>query len=163
MKQIVLFLSALLFLPPSTVQAFCFDYAATRYNQNPLIVESIAIWESSLNPQAVGSNRDLNGNLLSRDYCLMQINTANVDELRRIGVIRSAQDLLDDPCLCVQAGAWVLARHLKKCGNTWSCLGSYNAGFRDTPLQEKKRLAYAGQIHAIYDRLLARNLKLTER
>jgi hypothetical protein len=57
----------------------------------------------------------------------------------------------------------VLARHLQQCGNTWSCLGSYNAGFRNTPAQEKKRLAYATQIHAIYDRLLARNLKLANR
>lgn len=161
MKRLALFLTALLFMPQA--QAFCFNYAAARYHQNPLIVESIAIWESSFNPQAVGNNRDRAGNLLSRDYCLMQINTGNVDMLKKMGVINSAQDLLDDPCLCVQAGTWVLARHLQKCGNTWSCLGSYNAGFSNTPLQEKKRLAYASQIHAIYDRLLARNLKLAAR
>lgn len=161
MKTLVLFITTLLFLPQA--QAFCFNYAAARYHQNPLIIESIAIWESSFNPLAVGQNRDRAGNLLSQDYCLMQINTVNVQQLKRLGVINSAQDLLNDPCLCVQAGTWVLARHLEKCGNTWSCLGSYNAGFSNTPAQEKKRMAYATQIHAIYNRLLARNLKLAAR
>jgi soluble lytic murein transglycosylase-like protein len=73
MKALVLLITTLLFLPQAN--AFCFNYAAARYHQNPLIVESIAIWESSFNPQAIGNNRDSAGNLLSRDYCLMQINT----------------------------------------------------------------------------------------
>ncbi len=111
MKLPAIFLCSLLFLPQA--QAYCFNYAASKYNQNPLVVESIAIWESSLRPDAVGRNYDKAGRLLSSDYCLMQINTANVRALVSMGVISSADDLLKDPCLCVQAGAWVLAKHLK--------------------------------------------------
>ena len=154
MKLPAIFLCSLLFLPQA--QAYCFNYAAAKYNQNPLVVESIAIWESSLRPDAVGRNYDKAGRLLSSDYCLMQINTANVRALVSIGVISSADDLLKDPCLCVQAGAWVLAKHLRKCGNTWRCLGSYNAGFSDDPKQERKRQTYAAEIRSIYERLYAR-------
>lgn len=70
MKLPAIFLCSLLFLPQA--QAYCFNYAASKYNQNPLVVESIAIWESSLRPDAVGRNYDKAGRLLSSDYCLMQ-------------------------------------------------------------------------------------------
>lgn len=155
MKLLGLTLSALLVLP-NLANAYCFKYAASRYHQNELVIEAIAIWESRMVPTAIGRNYDKGGNLLSSDFCLMQINTANVQRLKSMGVISSADDLLKDPCLCVQAGAWVLAKHLKKCGNTWSCLGSYNAGFSDDPKQERKRLAYAAEIRSIYERLQAR-------
>lgn len=155
MKLPALLLSAALVLP-GMANAYCFKYAASRYHQNALVIESIAIWESSLRPNAVGRNYDKAGRLLSSDYCLMQINTANVRALVSMGVISSADDLLKDPCLCVQAGAWVLAKHLKKCGNTWRCLGSYNAGFSDDPKQERKRQTYAAEIRSIYERLYAR-------
>lgn len=161
MRHFIVLLVTLLSI--TQAHAYCFNYAAARYHQNPLVVEAIALWESSLNAQAIGKNRDSTGNILSRDYCLMQINSVNVQALKKMGVINSAQDLLNDPCLCVQAGAWVLAKHLRHCGNTWSCLGSYNAGFSQTPLQEKRRLAYADQIHAIYNRLVARNTTLADR
>lgn len=154
MKLLVILLCTLLFLPQA--QAYCFNYAAAKYNQNPLVVEAIAIWESSLHPEAVGRNYDKTGRLLSSDYCLMQVNTANVKRLISLGVIKSSDDLLNDPCLCIQSGTWVLARHLRICGNTWSCLGSYNAGFSHEPLQESRRQAYASQIRAIYERLLLR-------
>lgn len=154
MKILSLFL--VFIFTASSAHAYCFKYAAQRYHQNALIIEAIAIWESSLRPDAVGINRTKDGQILSRDYCLMQINTANVRALVSLGVIRSAQDLLNDPCLCVQAGAWVLAQHLRKCGNTWRCLGSYNAGFKQTPRQEKRRQNYAAEIRAVYQRLLAR-------
>lgn len=47
-------------------------------------------------------------------------------------------------------------KHLRKCGNTWRCLGSYNAGFSDDPKQERKRQTYAAEIRSIYERLYAR-------
>lgn len=156
MKIPSLMLCAGLLLAIPKAHAYCFDYAASRYHQNPLIVESIAIWESSLHPEAIGTNRTGDGRVLSHDYCLMQVNSANIRRLVGLGVIHSARDLLDDPCLCVQAGTWVLAQHLRQCGYTWDCLGSYNAGFAQTPRQEQRRRVYAAQIHAIYNRLLDR-------
>jgi len=48
-----------------------------------------------------------------------------------------------------------LARHLRTCGNTWRCLGSYNAGFHPSAGQEIKRLRYAKEVRTIYNRLKA--------
>ncbi|KPZ15132.1 putative PilT protein [Pseudomonas amygdali pv. ulmi] len=49
----------------------------------------------------------------------------------------------------------VLAQHLRVCGNTWRCLGSYNAGFDPSQRQEQRRLHYAQQVRNVYDRLKA--------
>lgn len=155
MKLSVILACCLLF--SSQAQAWCFKYAATRYKVDPLVVLSIAIHESNLKPDAIGKNIR-KGIVVSRDYCLMQVNTNNVQRLIKMGVIHSADDLLNDPCLCVQAGTWILAKHLRQCGNTWSCLGSYNAGFSPDPVQEQKRQNYAATIRGIYKQLRKMNI-----
>ncbi|MBO1811555.1 lytic transglycosylase domain-containing protein [Serratia ureilytica] len=153
MRTVLLLMICLL---PQQAGAWCFREAGARYGVDPLVLQAIAIWESRMRADVVGYNKADDGRILSRDYGVMQVNSANVARLQRIGVIRTPQDLLDDACLNVQAGAWVLARHLRVCGNTWGCLGSYNAGFADTRRQERRRMAYAAEIHAIYTRLKAR-------
>lgn len=145
----------LIFLIPLPASAFCFQEAGKRYQVDPLLLEAIGIQESSLRQRAVNRNVDENGKLLSTDYGVMQINTSNANRLIRMGLISRPEDLLADACFNVQAGAWVLARHLRVCGNTWRCLGSYNAGFHTSAGQEKKRLNYAHQIRTIYNRLKA--------
>ena len=142
-------------LMPLPAAAFCFQEAGQRYHVDPLLLQAIGIWESSLRPQAVNRNVDSNGKLLSTDYGVMQINTSNANRLVQLGLIRRPEDLLADACFNVQAGAWVLARHLRVCGNTWRCLGSYNAGFHPSAVQEAKRLRYAKEIRTIYNRLKA--------
>ncbi|EBD3901202.1 lytic transglycosylase domain-containing protein [Salmonella enterica] len=131
--------------------AWCFSEAGQRYHIDPLLLRAIAIQESELNPRAVGVNRDKKGNATSRDYGLMQINDANANRLISMGVIHSHQELLNNACLNVQAGAWVLARHFQVCGITWDCLGSYNAGFQDKNAPIRQR--YARQVYTIYQRL----------
>lgn len=150
---------ALAFSVPLQAQAFCFQEAGQRYQVDPLLLEAIAIWESNLRPGAVNHNLDANGIELSADYGVMQINTANVNRLMKMGLIKKPQDLLADPCFNVQAGAWVLAQHLRVCGNTWRCLGSYNAGFSTAAAQETKRLNYSQQIRTVYNRLKALGAK----
>jgi soluble lytic murein transglycosylase-like protein len=152
-----LWLCLLLALPASSF-AYCFDAAGQRQEVDPLLLEAIAIQESGLRQNAVNRNYDDNGKLISTDYGVMQINTANANRLVKMGLIHRPEDLLRDACFNVQAGAWVLARHLRVCGNTWRCLGSYNAGFHPSAKQEAKRLLYAQLVRNIYDRLKARRV-----
>lgn len=153
MRMVWILLVLLLPLPAS---AFCFQEAGLRYRVDPLLLEAMGIRESNLRQQAVNQNRDRSGKVLSTDYGVMQINTSNAKRLVQMGLIRRPEDLLVDACFNVQAGAWVLARHLRICGNTWRCLGSYNAGFHPSATQETKRLRYAKEVRAIYNRLKVR-------
>lgn len=127
--------------------AFCFVQAGERYHLDPMLLEAIAIQESNLNPRITNDN----GSRLGKDYGLMQINSRHIPELVRLGVIHSPQDLLNDPCLNVQIGAWILAKHLRTCGVTWHCLGSYNAGF--SAKNSGKREHYASLIYNLYIRV----------
>ncbi|MBM0210494.1 lytic transglycosylase domain-containing protein [Pseudomonas syringae group genomosp. 3] len=140
---------------PLQACAFCFQEAGQRYGVDPVLLQAIGIQESNLQPGAVNLNRDSSGNVLSTDYGVMQISTRNANRLVRMGLITRAEDLLTNACFNVQVGAWVLAQHLRVCGNTWRCLGSYNAGFDPSQRQEQRRLHYAQQVRNVYDRLKA--------
>ena len=140
---------------PLQASAFCFKEAGERYRVDPVLLEAMGIQESNLRPGAVNVNRDADGNVLSTDYGLMQISTQNANRLISMGVIKRPEDLLRNACLNVQAGAWVLAQHLRVCGNTWRCLGSYNAGFHPSQRQEKRRLDYAQEVRNVYNGLKA--------
>ncbi|HFZ8352435.1 TPA: lytic transglycosylase domain-containing protein [Salmonella enterica subsp. enterica serovar Java] len=135
-----------------TARAFCFEAAGAKYGISPRLLEAIARGESHLDPHAINVNRDKKGQVKSTDYGLMQINSAHIPELQAMGVIRSVDDLYR-PCLNVQTGAWILAKHFQVCGITWNCLGSYNAGFRAD--RNETREHYANRIWRIYNRLPA--------
>lgn len=156
MRSLWWILLVLVSLLPLQVSAFCFQDAGQRYKQDPLLLEAIGIKESGLHQQAMNQNRDKkSGKVLSSDYGVMQVNTIHVNRLIQMGLISRPEDLLADACFNVQVGAWVLAQHLRVCGNTWRCLGSYNAGFAASTTQENKRLRYAQDVRLIYNRLKA--------
>ncbi|WP_249025185.1 lytic transglycosylase domain-containing protein [Citrobacter braakii] len=142
----------LMLLASFSARAFCFEAAGAKYGISPRLLEAIARGESHLDPHAINVNRDKKGRVKSKDYGLMQINSAHIPELQAMGVIRSADDLYR-PCLNVQTGAWLLAKHFQVCGITWNCLGSYNAGFRAD--RNETREHYANRIWRIYNRLPA--------
>ncbi|EBL1421952.1 pilus assembly protein [Salmonella enterica] len=142
----------LMSLASFSAQAFCFEAAGAKYGISARLLEAIARGESHLDPHAINFNRDKKGRVKSTDYGLMQINSAHIPELKAMGVIRSADDLYR-PCLNVQTGAWILAKHFQVCGITWNCLGSYNAGFRAD--RHETREHYANRIWRIYNRLPA--------
>ncbi|HID3656871.1 lytic transglycosylase domain-containing protein [Serratia marcescens] len=149
----------LLFSLPAT--AFCFNEAGARYKVDPLLLRSIAQVESSLNPRAIGENvfigkrrnppKNYKPTVKSRDYGLMQINDVHIPQLRALGILKNEQDLLNNPCLNVQIGAWILAKHLQQCGVNWECLGSYNAGFAGN--NSARRMLYARKVYAKYIKL----------
>lgn len=143
----LLLIAATLFLS-ATAQAYCFREAGARYHVSPQLLRAIAQVESGMNPHAVGYNRDRQGRVTSRDFGLMQINSTHLAKLKVMGVISDERDLLTQPCLNVQTGAWILAQHLQVCGLTWQCLGSYNAGFADG--NQARRMIYARKVYSIW-------------
>jgi soluble lytic murein transglycosylase-like protein len=147
----VLAMSVLLF--PAVGDAFCFNAAGEKYKIDPLLLKSIATQESGLNPGAINHNKNHAGKIISTDYGVMQINSSHIPALISMGIIHSKDDLLNNACLNVQTGAWILARHIKQCGVNWMCLGSYNAGFREN--NDEKRMKYARRIYIIYGGYLA--------
>ncbi|HDO7154530.1 lytic transglycosylase domain-containing protein [Yokenella regensburgei] len=128
-------------------KAFCFNEAGARYRVDPSLLRAIAQVESGMKPGAIGKNMS-GKKLLSRDLGLMQINDRHVPQLRAMGILNSEQDLLNNPCLNVQIGAWILAKHLQQCGVNWECLGSYNAGFAKD--NSPRRMIYARKIYSMY-------------
>lgn len=138
---------------PFCVKASCFDIAGEKYKIDPLLLKAIVIQESALNPKAINYNKNKAGRITSTDYGLAQVNSTHIPTLIRMGVIKSKDDLLTNPCLNVQVGAWLLAMHIKKCGVNWMCLGTYNAGFRDG--NDEKKMKYARQVYIIYTSLLS--------
>ncbi|EAP0276212.1 lytic transglycosylase domain-containing protein [Salmonella enterica] len=136
---------------PLWARAFCFEAAAAKYHVSPLLIKSIAIGESGLDPHATNDNRNKKtGKIISTDYGLMQVNSGHIPRLVAMGVIQDKNDLLNHPCLNVQIGTWILATHFQTCGVSWNCLGSYNAGFR--PDRHETRERYANRIWKIYQR-----------
>ncbi|CBJ48261.1 lytic transglycosylase domain-containing protein [Erwinia amylovora] len=146
--QRALLLTAVILFFSSSAQAYCFREAGARYNVSPQLLRAIAQVESGMNPHAIGYNRDRQGRVTSRDFGLMQINSTHLAKLKAMGVISDERDLLTQPCLNVQTGAWILAQHLQVCGLTWQCLGSYNAGFADG--NQARRMLYARKVYSIW-------------
>ncbi|EEI6292624.1 lytic transglycosylase domain-containing protein [Salmonella enterica] len=136
---------------PLWAQAFCFDAAAAKYHVSPQLIKAIAMGESGMDPQVTNDNRDKKtGKIKSTDYGLMQVNSTHIPRLVEMGIIRDKNDLLTKPCLNVQIGTWILARHFQVCGVSWNCLGSYNAGFRADRNETRER--YANRIWKIYQK-----------
>ncbi|MGV7960136.1 lytic transglycosylase domain-containing protein [Photorhabdus tasmaniensis] len=144
----MLFLLPLSLLECEEVQAFCFQTAGARYQIDPQLLRAMAKGESGLNPRAMHINKDKAGKPKSTDYGLMQINSRHIPRLKAQGVILGKDDLLMKPCLNVQIGAWILAKHFQTCGVNWNCLGSYNAGFGME--RHEIREHYADRIWRIY-------------
>ncbi|WP_103686335.1 transglycosylase SLT domain-containing protein, partial [Escherichia coli] len=83
---------------------------------------------------------------------LMQIDSQHFKELSRYGI--EPEHLVTDPCMNIYTGAYYLAIPFKKWGVTWRAVGAYNAGFRNTEEQDRRRKTYAEKIQNIY-----RNIK----
>jgi len=147
------FVVAFIFLFSSTAHAYCFDTAGRKYGIDPLLLKAIAKTESGLDARAINYNKS-GGKIVSADYGLMQINSMNMPKLIAMGVIKGKQDLLDKPCLNVQIGAWILATSFQKCNISWDCLGSYNAGFVQSPRQKFRRNLYADKVYKHYKTLM---------
>lgn len=130
----------------------CFDEAGRDFGVDPILLMAISIPESKLNNKAI-NNANSNG---SEDVCGMQINSSNYEKLKSFNISRKR--LLDDPCICVYTGAWMLSRNLNQYGRNWDSVGIYNTG--PNPKLIKKRREYAEKVKSVYRILLARKMIL---
>lgn len=133
----VLLLAAIAALPAHARQEWdCWYKAEARYGVPATLLYAIAKQESGLRPNAIGRND--NG---SYDIGLMQINSSWLPKLKReFGITK--EHLIQDACVNLMVGAWILAGNIRDHGYNWKAVGAYNAR---TPW---KRERYARAINA---------------
>ncbi|ELE9247884.1 transglycosylase SLT domain-containing protein [Enterobacter kobei] len=142
MKSILL--AGLLVITSAAIAQDCFDMAGRDYHIEPDLLRAISFRESSWRPDAMNvvSNQ-------SYAVGMMQIHSQNFSHLAQYGI--TAGNLYRDPCMNIYTGAYYLAIAFKRWGYSWRAVGAYNAGFRETEAQERKRQKYAEEIRAIYN------------
>ncbi|EFB2807787.1 lytic transglycosylase domain-containing protein [Escherichia coli] len=150
-KLLTIFTLSILITKMSFASSACFNEAGTMFRIEPNLIKAIALVESNLKKDSIGKNRDKKNNIKSFDYGLMQINQMHIPMLKKRGIIKDERDLLDNTCLNIKIGTEILYKHFSRCGMTWQCLGTYNAGFAMD--NQKKRLQYAQKIYIVYTRL----------
>ncbi|WP_218073202.1 lytic transglycosylase domain-containing protein [Escherichia coli] len=150
-KFLTIFTLSILITKMSFASSACFNEAGTMFRIEPNLIKAIALVESNLKKDSIGKNRDKKNNIKSLDYGVMQINQMHIPMLKKRGIIKDERDLLDNPCLNIKIGTEILYKHFSRCGMTWQCLGTYNAGFAMD--NQKKRLQYAQKIYIVYTRL----------
>lgn len=148
--QVILLASIL----PSVAGAACntqgvFDRAAAKYGLDPVLLYSIALVESSANPNAVATNKNK-----STDHGAMQINSVHLPTLERYGIQR--RDLFN-PCVNVDVGAWILKQCFDRWGVTWDGVGCYNS----SSLPHRRN--YAAKVQRKYSYLLKYATLTTQR
>jgi soluble lytic murein transglycosylase-like protein len=121
----------------------CFDLAGRDYKIDPDLLRAIAWNESRFNMSAIGTNKD--GSI---DMSLMQINSQHIPKLAAMGITRKT--LMSDACMNIYTGAYFLAIAFNKWGVGWHAVGAYNAGFKESEKQAKRRFKYATKIEKTY-------------
>lgn len=124
---------------------FCFEEAGQRYNVSPNLLKAIATVESNFNPKAYNENKNKSGQVISRDYGLMQINSTWFAKLSAFNV---SEKNIYDPCFNVALGAWVLSSNFATHGYNWNSVGAYNAGFSSQ--SQNARNNYIQKVQKIY-------------
>lgn len=123
--------------------SFCFESAGEYYDVNPKILKAIAIVESDLNPIAVNKNENSLG--------LMQIHPQWFLRLAKFNI--SPEQLLSDPCVNVNVGAWILASNFSTHGKNWNSIGAYNAGFSKKKHVENNRHIYIKKVRKALNKI----------
>ncbi|EDD5429855.1 transglycosylase SLT domain-containing protein [Salmonella enterica subsp. enterica serovar Enteritidis] len=142
-----------LLLSSGLSHAYCFKEAGKAMQIDPLLLLAISIQESRLKSEAIGVNRNSQNQIVSMDYGLMQINSKNLEKIfSNLGINRSI--LLNQPCINVYAGAYILRDNFNKWGENWWSVGAYNAGVKKSSVQQAKREKYSHQVKGIYMNLI---------
>ena len=122
----------------------CWYQAGQVYRVSPVLLYTIAMVESGNNPRAINKNK--NG---TEDIGLMQINSSHLSWLEKYGITREM--LLEDPCLNVHVGAYILAENISRYGYSWEAVGAYNAK------SPEKRARYTKKVWNMYLKLISGN------
>jgi len=143
LQMMKLLLVGLLTFTCPVIAQDCFVMAGKDYHIEPDLLRAISFRESSWRPDAMNFV-----NNESYAVGMMQIHSQNFSHLAKYGI--TPGNLYRDPCMNIYTGAYYLAIAFKRWGYSWRAVGAYNAGFRETEVQEKKRQQYAKEIQAIY-------------
>lgn len=117
--------------------ADCIEEAARAYQVDADVLRAIAIVESRVRPEAVRTNPGG-----SVDRGLFQINSVHLAELARAGI--DARDL-HDVCIASHVASLLLARQMRRFGDTWTAIGAYHSTRPD------KRDAYADKVREVFE------------
>lgn len=98
------------------------------FNVNSDLLKAIAYTESRIDQSAVNHNKNQNGEIVSSDYGVMQINSTWFSSLEQYGI--TPEMVINDMCTNIEVGAWILASNLANSGEDWLAVGAYNAGYR---------------------------------
>lgn len=121
----------------------CFDLAGRDYKIDPDLLRAISWNESRFKQSALGKNSDN-----SIDVGLMQINSQHFSVLNGLGITK--EHLINDACMNIYTGAYILSQAFHKWGVSWQSVGAYNAGFRLSEKQAERRYLYAKKIEITY-------------
>ncbi|ECF3885270.1 lytic transglycosylase [Salmonella enterica subsp. enterica serovar Ank] len=128
----------------------CFELAGRDANIEPILLKAIAWQESGLNYRITGSN-SLAGFNEGYGYGLMQIDSQHLQFLKKFGIKK--EHLINDICLNIYVGAYIMAIAFNKLGENWKAVGAYNAGFKENSRQHERRMRYARKVYIKYDLL----------
>lgn len=144
----------MLFLP-CIANAQCFDKAGKYYNLDPDYLRAIAWKESRYKTNAIGKNNDG-----SKDIGIMQINSSNIEKLKRAFPLINVKNLINYPCLNISVGAYILNENFKRYGRNWLAVGVYNAGVKNNKKRVNIRYHYAKEINQYYNQIKRNELLL---
>ncbi|ECG8260435.1 lytic transglycosylase [Salmonella bongori] len=128
----------------------CFELAGRDANIDPMLLRAVAWQESGLKYRITGSNA-LAGFGEGYGYGLMQIDSQHLVFLKKYGITK--ENLINDICLNIYVGAYIMAVAFNKFGENWKAVGAYNAGFKENSKQQERRTLYARKVHATYQYL----------
>lgn len=125
----------------------CFELAGRDANIDPILLRAVAWQESGFRFRITGSNA-LAGFGNGYGYGVMQIDSQHLQFLKKYGITKD--NLINDICLNIYVGAYLMAVAFNKYGENWKAVGAYNAGFKENSRQHKRRTQYARKVHATY-------------
>lgn len=109
-------------LPPQPAVELCVVAAGRKFGVHTDLIRAVMKTEGGRNGLKV---KNKNG---SYDLGIMQINTIHLPELKLYGI--TEKQLLNDACVNIAVGAWMLSKHIKGFDNAdefWTRVGNYNS------------------------------------
>jgi soluble lytic murein transglycosylase-like protein len=122
----------------------CFSEAGNRFDIDELLIKAIATKESSLIQSSINNAPDG-----SEAVGIMQIHSQWYSRIEhKFGVTRS--ELMDDACINISMGAWILSQNFASHGVSWNSVGAYMAGFAKENQQMRDK--YSSKVRFFFHR-----------
>lgn len=139
----------------------CVSRSALHFGINPLLVQAI------LNVEGNGKIvKNSNG---TNDYGKMAINDVKFPEVKKRFPTVTKRDLVNNGCINVAVGTWVLSDHVESSGSMWKALAWYNSKtpgvgdkYRAKVIREYQKLIRDPRAIFVYKGALRDYLKMAE-